>query len=458
MFDNAELIKANNKSKAAFINNTDIIILAFCSVFYIRIFCTLTPAPSVLNHAHLVIVPLATLMVVATSRSQEPKQNSLVLALTIALGIFFTAVVSSAFWNEAGLVNAIASFMLLAEPFIFLIAIVCIPMTLKSFNKLRKWLILSVVINFALAAIQKPLIDANLLYAEGFNGTDGCGGVFFVSGAGNYVSASVTVAFVLYFLFNYKKYPLWVRLGAIAAAVWQVLFSDSKQLVLAYAVAWILLILINSTDIGKSLKLLIGMMLVSLVSLWCFQNVEAFSAFGSWARPELYERDGEAWYAKFYSARIILAEFRSPFNWLFGLGPGHTVSRLGAWFLRDYASLLEPLGATTRFIGVDAREFVDGFWLTKGSSVFSPIFGWAGVWGDLGLLGLGTYLYMSFVVWQNFALDNSLKITMLSILVMGFIFTQVEEPGYMVSIAMIIGLAWQEKRLKFKQKGISRAI
>lgn len=455
MFNDVELIRQSSHRKISFITNSNIIFLAFCSVFYIRIFCTLTPAPSILNHAHIAIVPLAALIAIATSPSRDRRQNQLVVALIKALAIFFTVVVSSAFWNQAGLINAIASFILLGEPFIFLIAIVCIPMTFKSFNKLKKWSIWSVIINFALAAIQKPLIDAYLLYAEGFNGTDGCGGVFFISGAGNYVSASVTVAAVLYFLFNHRKHRLWVRVAAAAAAVWQVLFSDSKQLVLAYGVAWILLILINSTDIAKSLKLLIGMMLISLASLWCFYNVEAFSAFGAWARPELYEPDGDAWYAKFYSTKMILAEFTSPFSWLFGLGPGHTVSRLGAWFLQDYATLLEPLGATTRSVGVEAREFVDEFWLTKGSSIFSPIFGWAGVWGDLGLLGLGTYFYMAFIAWQNFALNNSLKITLLSIVVMGFIFTQVEEPGYMISIAMILGLAWQEKRLKLQQQGIN---
>jgi len=31
---------------------------------------------------------------------------------------------------------------------------------------------------------------------------------------------------------------------------------------------------------------------------------------------------------------------------------------------------------------------------------------------------------------------------------MGFIFTQMEEPGFMLSIAFILGLAWQERQLK----------
>lgn len=438
----------NDKSHIGLANNTNLLILAFCSVFYIRVFCTLTPAPSVLNHAHVVIVPLVCLIAISTSKTEDRHQNNLVRSLIMGLFWFLTVVIASAFWNQAGLINAIASFILLGEPIIFLAALVCVPMTLQSFTKLKKWLMWSVSINFILAAIQKPLIDANLLYAEGFNGTDGCGGVFFVSGAGNYVSASVSFAFALYFFFNEKKFSIWIRIAALLTAFWQVLFSDSKQLVLAYGVAWMLLILINTKDLSKSFKLLMGIITVGAVFLWCFHNVEAFQTFGSWARPELYERDGDAWYAKFYSVRVILSEFQSPLNWIFGLGPGHTVSRLGAWFLQDYASILEPLGATTRSIGIDAREFVSDFWLTLGSSVFSPIFGWAGVWGDLGILGLSSYLYIGYLVWQHFGLDDSLKITLLSVFVMGFIFTQLEEPGYMISLSLILGLAWQKKRLK----------
>lgn len=449
MLNNFSQVK-KRADKKSLTSNTNLIIFAFCTIFYVRIICTLTPLPSILNHAHLIIIPCVFVVVLSTSRSRNIEQNKLVSSLIKGLYVLLIAVFLSAFWNKAGLVNALFSFILLGEPIIFLAAFVCIPMTVKSFTRLKKWFVWSVAINFILAAIQKPLIDARLLYAEGFNGTDGCGGVFFVSGAGNYVSASVTVAFVLYLLFNYKNCPLWIRVASMTGTIWQILFSDSKQLVLAYAIAWILLIFLNTTkDLIKSIKLLFGMMVVGIAFYWCFQNVEAFSAFGSWARPELYQRDGEAWYAKFYSVRIILSEFSSPLNWLFGLGPGHTVSRLGAWFLKDYSDILTPLGATTNYIGSDAREFVKGFWLTLGSSLFSPIFGWAGIWGDLGLLGLGCYLYMARIVWTNFYLDDSLKITLLSIFVMGFIFTQLEEPGYMASIAMLIGISWQERRLKW---------
>ena len=205
--------------------------------------------------------------------------------------------------------------------------------------------------------------------------------------------------------------------------------------------------LLNIEDIVKTLKLLAAFISLGAIGLWCVQNVEAFKAYTAWARPELYGADGLAWYAKFYSIRSILDYYQSPLNWLLGLGPGHTVSRLGAWFLRDFAAILGPLGSTRTPIGADAMDFVANFWLTSGSSLFSPIFGWAGIWGDLGLLGLGSYLYLGYLTWKHFGLDNSLKVTLLSIFIMGLIFTQMEEPGYMLSIAYILGLSWQEQKL-----------
>ncbi len=442
---------ASNEGNLAWTSNTNLIIFAFTLVFYGRIFTTFTPAPSILVHAHFAIVPLVLAIALATTPMKNPQQIALVKTLLTGLFVFFMVNLASALWNGAGLINAVASFMMLGEPVMFITAIVCIPMSGKSFSRIQKWFMASVLINFLLAAVQKPLIDMGKLYANGFDGTDGCGGVFFVSGAGNYVSASVSTAFAIYFLINGKNFPLWVRVAALTCAGWQILFSDSKQLVLAYSLGWVLLIVLNLKDIGKTIKLLIGMTFTGLAFLWCVQNLELFVAFNAWARPELYAEHGDAWFTKFYSIKAILAEFDSIGNWLFGIGPGHGVSRLGAWFMQDYRSILAPLGATTTSVGVESREFIESFWLAKGSSLFSPIFGWVGIWGDLGIVGLSAYLYLAYLIWRNFGLDNSLKITLLSALILGFIFTQLEEPGYMLSVSLLLGLAWQKKRLKLEQ-------
>jgi hypothetical protein len=437
-----------NKNKV-YIKNSALIFLAFCSVFYVRIVAT-TIKFSLLNLLHFGVIPVICLFVLAKTRIKDPKQLHLCTSFLVGLLILFLLTIVSALLNHAGLINAVVSFMMLGEPFMFLLAISCLPVTPRIFNKMKILLYYSAAINFLLAAMQKPLIDAGKINAGGFNGTDGCGGVFFVSGAGNYVSATVSIVFALYFWTSAKDKPQWLRVVIALLALWHVLFSDSKQLVLGYGVAWLLMILISSQDIMKTLKLLVGLMTAGSIGFWCVMNIEAFGAYTSWARPELYGTNGEAWYAKFYSIRAILSHYQSPLNWLLGLGPGHTVSRLGAWFLRDYAALLDPLGSTKTVIGQDSMDFVANFWLTSGSSLFSPIFGWCGIWGDLGILGLAAYLYLAYLTWHYFAWNDFLKMTMLSVFVVGWIFTQMEEPGYMLFIAFIIGLSWQERLLKSK--------
>lgn len=432
------------------IKNSTLIIIAFCSIFYSRILAT-TIRFSLLNLLHFAVVPVVCAIAITTTRTKDPKQISLCFSFLGGLLALLTAIIASAVWNDAGFINASVSFMMLGEPFMFLLAFGCIPLTVESFSKIRNFLYYSVLINFLLAAAQKTLIDAGRLNAGGLNGTDGCGGVFFVSGAGNYVSATVSFTFALCF-FQRKEFPLWIRIGVALAALWHLLLSDSKQLVLAYGVAWLLLILLNSKNIVKTLKFVIGLVLIGFMGVWLAQNVEAFSAYTAWARPELYGADGLAWHAKFYSIRLISSHFDSPLNWLLGLGPGHTVSRLGAWFLRDYNSILGPLGSTTTTIGQQSMDFVANFWLTSGSSLFSPIFGWAGFWGDLGFLGIGAYLYLGYLTWRHFAFNDILKLNLLAVVVMGGIFTQMEEPGYMVSVAFILGLNWHEQLLRRQEK------
>lgn len=443
---------ARNRGSLAWTSNTNLIIFAFSLIFYGRIIVTTISAPSILAHAHFIVVPIVFCIALATTPTKNQHQIALVKTLLGGLLIFFMTNLASAFWNGAGLINALANFMMLGEPIMFITAIVCIPMSGRSINRIQTWFMASVVINFLLAAVQKPLIDMGKLYADGFDGTDGCGGVFFVSGAGNYVSASVSIAFAIYFLVNGKNFPLWIRIAAFSAAGWQLLFSDSKQLVLAYFIGWALLIAFSFKNIDKTIKLLIAAIIGGLVFYWCVQNVPAFAPFNAWVgRSELYGEDGDAWFTKFYSINAILTEFDSVGNWLFGIGPGHGVSRLGAWFMQDYRAILAPLGATTTSIGTESREFINTFWLAKGSSLFSPIFGWAGIWGDIGLVGLSAYLYMAYLVWRNFGLDNSLRVTLLATVILGFIFTHLEEPGYMLSVSLLLGLAWQKKRLKFEQ-------
>jgi hypothetical protein len=429
-----------------YINNSSLVLLTFSSIFYVRIVST-TIRFSLLNLLHFILVPAVCIYVLSTTRIRDSKQIALCTSFLLGLLLLFGITIVSALWNHAGLINAISSFMMLGEPFMFLLAMICLPISTQILMKMKNFLYWSVAINFFLALIQKPLIDSGRLNAQGLDGTDGCGGVFFLSTAGGYVSASVSLTFSMYF-FRDRTQPLWLRVLVVLAALWQLLFSDSKQLILAYGVGWILTIFFDTKNIVKTLKLVIGLALILSIGIWLVMNVEEFKSFTAWARPELYGSNGDAWHAKFFPIRLILKHYQSSMNGLLGMGPGHTVSRLGGWFLKDYDAILGPLGSTATTIGQQTTEFSQSFWLTGGSTMFSPFWGWVGIWGDLGLLGLGAYLYLAYLAWRHFCWNDILKATLLNVFVLGFVFTQMEEPGYMIFIAFVLGLSWQERQLQ----------
>ena len=434
--------------KSNYINSSSLILLAFATAFFPRILDT-AGAPSAINFVHFAIVPLVCAIALFKTRTRDRKQILVSKSLLLGLFIFLVVIFASAFLNDAGVVNAVIEFLLLAEPFILLLAMVCLPMSIESFSKIRNWLIGFAAINLVLSYLQYPLIASGHLSAGEFTPQDGTAGVFFVSGAGNYVSSSVSISFALYYFTSTKSVSIWSRAAVVFAALCQLQFSDAKQIIFALLVAWVLLVFINLKNIQKSIKLLTAITIFGLVFFWCMQNLEAFSGFNSWLRPELYGPNGAAYYAKFAGVRIALSYYESSLNWLLGLGPGHTVGRLGGWFIKDYWHILGPLGATAHPASTETANFMKTFWLTSlsGSSMFNPFFGWAGIWGDLGFLGLGAYFYLAYIVWRYLCLENFSKFLLFTVLVVGCIFTQMEEPGYMLSIAVIIGLKWQEHQI-----------
>jgi hypothetical protein len=441
------------KPQKTSINSVTLILFAFATAFFPRIIVSKGPL-SIINFFHLFIVPVIMLIVIAKTRTRDKKKINVSWLIIYGILTFLGVIIASSLLNSAGLINAFLSFFLLMEPFILLVGVICIPISPEFLKRLRKWILIFSLINLVLAYIQYPLLVAGILSTGGMGIGDAIQGVFYLTGAGNYVSASVSISAGLYYFTSEKKAPKWMRIAVLIICFGQLLISDSKQIILAMIVAWILLAISNSTDSSQLLKYLIGLILFCLTLFWCVQNIEYFSAFKSWARPELYGADGDGTLAKFAGVRIITSHYKSPLNWLLGLGPGHTIGRLGGWIIRDYHSLLSPLGATTHPASSATWIAVSSNWINSsgGSTMFSPFFGWAGIWGDLGFLGLGIYLYMSYIVWKYVCVNDLSKYLLLNILIVGLIFTQMEEPGYMLSIAMFVGLQWHEHRCHIQRR------
>jgi hypothetical protein len=446
---------ALKRKKDSVVRNSTLIFAAFCTTFYSRIFCSITRAPSILNFFHFITVPFA--MVVALSTTRTKDQQKIAAAKLIFTGMMFLlcVMIASALWNDAGIPNIIINFLMLAEPFMFLIAITCIDLSRERLNQIRRWLLISAIINLVLAIAQKFLLLAGKISAAPYDATDGVQGVFFISGAGGYVSTAVSLNFAIYCILYLKVVPLWLRIVGLVATIYQIQIADTKQVVVVSILAWVALLICNFIDLRKLIIYIICIGLAIAAFWWAVHNLEMFSAYANWmSRDDINNSDsGGGLDVKLEGIRRVLSYYRSPMNWILGLGPGHTLGRLGGWTIQDMWSILAPLGATKHPLYNEMWTFINSNWIAWSTTFYVPLFSWAGIWGDQGWLGVVSYLYLGFIVWKCFCNDDFSKWLALTIFFYGFFLTQMEEPGFMLTVAMLIGLRWQEQKiLTFEQK------
>ncbi|MEM0980320.1 MAG: hypothetical protein AAGH78_08605 [Cyanobacteria bacterium P01_H01_bin.58] len=357
----------------------------------------------------------------------------------------------SALVNGAGLVNVLLQLMLFGQPFFLLLAVIATPLSGERLRRFRKWVIGFAVFNLVLALAQSVLIPVGIYPRRGGTIADNIGGVFASGGgsAGNYVSCTVSIYYSAYALMFMKAVPLWLRIVGFLGAIYQTQVSDSKQVFLALMLGLIIVLIMRMRDPVKFLLCIIVTAVGIYGLLWIILNVEAefLGPYRNWVdRAEIYGPEGEATLTKLAAFRLIPPYFDSFLNWLFGLGPGHTVTRLGGWMMPKYASMLKPVGATVHPVSREVFQVVTDGWIAQESTIFFPMFTWAGLWGDFGLVGLGSYVYLNYIVMKRVCVDDLGRFMIVSTAVFGFILTQMEEPGHTLTIAMILGLRWHEAK------------
>ncbi|UIE37498.1 hypothetical protein [Leptodesmis sichuanensis] len=445
--------------KKGVVRNSKLLLIGFATVFFPRLF-TYFGAPSPLNFAHFIVIPIIVGIVLFTTRIKDQKQIAIVGELIVGFGVLVACTTASALINDAGIINVFLQLMFLGEPFLFLIAMMAVPLVGENLEKFRRWFAGFCLFNLILALAQNVLIPIGI-YPAARGGqllSDNTAGVFASPGgsAGNYISATVSLYFAFYFFNTFKTVPRWLRIAVIIAAIYQTYVSDSKQTFVQMFIGWLLVVWTNLEKPLKIFLYLIPVVLILAIFSWAlvetdWEFLDPYRNFTT-ARADqnLYGPDGQATLLKTAGFRIIPAYFTTPLNYLFGLGPGHTATRLGGWFLRDpnFQNLLIPLGATIHPASEAFWQLIKSpaGWLFKDSTMFSPMYTWVGLWGDLGPVGLGAYLYLSSIVWRRVCVDDFCKFLLLSTAIMGCIFTQMEEPGQMLTVACFLGLRWHEER------------
>lgn len=442
------------------ISNSVLILFALGTAFFPRVL-TYFGAPAPINFVHFLIVPAITLICILNSNLRSRRQAAIVQELIVASVILFICTMISAVVNNAGIANILLQYMIMAEPFILLMAVMSIPLAGKTLSRFRKWILIFGASNLILAIAQSILLPIGLYPRRGGTVQDNTAGVFAGSSgsAGNYVSCTLSVYFALY-LFGTPKIPQWVKAVVFVAALYQTYVSDSKQVFVAFIGGFFLLILSKIEEPVKIICYLVPFALLMSLFIWGLQNpdIEFLDTYRNWThRAHLYSFDGDAFQTKSAAFRIIPTHFESPLNWLFGLGPGHTVTRLGGWMIKKYASLLAPIGVSVHPVSAEVFQVVWDGWIAQESTIFFPLFTWAGIWGDLGIVGLLSYLYLCSVVWRHLCVDDVCRFIVLSTVVLGFILTQMEEPGQMLTAGCLIALRWHERK-DMRQQRLVRSL
>jgi hypothetical protein len=423
--------------RSGYFTSSDLVIFAFATAFFPRVLAGLGVPPAI-NFLHFIIVPLVCFYVLRQARFKDPKQWSIIKNILFGLFVLLALMLFSAIANNAGIINVFLDFMLLGEPFMLLLAVICISMSPESVETFKtRWLKFS-LINLLFALCQILVLRLNNQNADLIKG------VFVEQASGHVVGASVSMAFAVYYFATARNQPIWIRSAIGFATLFHIVKADAKQVLAVFILALIVLIFLKAGSFIQFLQYIFLVIIFAALIVLLANTV--FRALLIWAD---FGVQIEGMQLKFSPLTILPTFYKSPLNWLIGLGPGHTIGRLGGWMVWEYKSLLGPLGLTTSKASVAVWSATNASWLGNKSSWFSPLFGWAGIWGDLGFAGLGTYLYLWWTVWKKVCVGDLSKFFTLTILVYGLIMTQIEEPGYMLYMTGIIALCWQTQQQRF---------
>ncbi|NJR74217.1 MAG: hypothetical protein HC773_12300, partial [Scytonema sp. CRU_2_7] len=354
--------------QAGIITRSSIIVLFLASAMFPRVLSALR-FPSVVNFLHFGFALALFVWVIPLIRSRIAVQ------LLVGLLILLAISTSSALLNKAGLINVLLNFLMLAEPFILLIAITSIKLPQDSIKKLQKWIFLFIYIHLVFVYCQKFLLKAPT--------NDDVKGIFLNMGAGHHVGGDVALTFGFYFLLSSGVRSIWLRVFVFILCLGNIVLADVKQVVIAFLVSWFILIVTQLKEIWKAIMYLIIAIPTTLGVLKIVNTMYAGIRYIS-----DMEVVTEAFQYKLSVFSIITSFYKSDLNWLFGLGPGHTISRLG-WLMKDYIQFLKPLGVTGTPVFQTVWVAQESYYWSNsitGSSMYSLLFSWAGIWGDLGFL------------------------------------------------------------------------
>ncbi len=350
--------------------------------------------------------------------------------------------------NGGELLRPFLDWLVFCEPFLIIYAIVNMPPERRGVAVLKG---LAMGIFFG----QLPL-----MYFQAFTLglSDPVRGFFIGMGAGAHVAGAVCLVGALVCCARVlaadqmRTRLLWLLGGG--ALFLATILADAKQVIIPFLPALVLVLIVSMRfRLGRVLAFL---PLLAAGILGAFSLYRPLQIALDWT---LISRGvlGKAEAFAVIAEKLSLSWTR----WIVGLGPGNSISRvalmgLEAFVKRDSPVALLNLGPAA--VTKELWTMTTSNWLFSASSVWSGISSWLGLIGDLGLAGLGLFAWTYGKVWLSVRTRHgweagAARAVLLMTVLLGFLYSWLEEPGFTLTTALVVGLGLAANDGKISDSG-----
>jgi hypothetical protein len=334
-------------------------------------------------------------------------------------------------FNPSEVLRPLLYLALLGEPFAIVGALIADPPSLRMRLALERALIVLVLIQIPLAALQFATIGSS----------DHIQGTLYKAGAGAHVISAVIIVGAIWIVsggIGRRLLGIW-RLPVVAALFFIPFLADAKQVIVALPA----IVLASSWRVGRLQLLLRGALVAgSLVALFTL-------APGGETAQRFIEDSQQGQGGKQAAALFVWQKLEDdPASLAFGKGPAETVSR-AAFLTTDLFGVsdspLAALGLKPAAIAVEAQGTAVA--VSRGGTSFnSGVSSTLGVLGDLGIFGLLAYSGLILSLFFRLRIESSPEGIAAAagfslFLVLGLVFDWWEQPPFGVLLGVLAGLS-----------------
>jgi len=379
--------------------------------------------PSVATFADL---PLAWGAVFVALSKRRPHSHLLVRHLRWLAALAFAMSVAWAF-NRSEVLRPVVYFMLLAEPFAIVAALMAEPPSPRVRLVLERTIL-------GLLLIQLPVVAFEILRFG--VPSDRIQGTIYGAGAGAHVISAVTVVGGIWIVSaEIARRSLRTWRFPIAAALWLIPFAaDAKQVIVVTPI----IVLASTSRVGRGRLFGRAALAAALVFALFALDPAGKTALGFIEQSDSGKGGKEA------VAGFVWRHLEGdPAAIAFGKGPAETVSRAAFMttpLFQASGSPLAVLGLKPAPIAMEAQT--TALAISGGGTSFNGGTSSAlGVLGDLGLIGVIAYLGLVTSLFLRLRNESSGAAGFAMFIVLGFVFDWWEQPPFGVFLGVLAGLS-----------------